>query len=74
MGHRTEYGIISICFQASTIIFFVLTVVPVWWLLRVTPSPISVRLQLLRTRVTGLGVLTTLLLSEWLLLLLLLMA
>lgn len=55
-----------------------LTSVPVWfWLVRVaptpTPTPLLERLQLLLTRVTGLGVLTALLLSEWLLLLLLLL-
>lgn len=53
-----------------------LTSVPVWfWLSRVvpplTPTPPLERLQLLLTLVTGLGVLTVLLLSEWLLLLLL---
>lgn len=48
-----------------------------FWLLQVvpplTPTPLLERLQLLLTRVTGLGVLTVLLLSDWLLLLLLLM-
>lgn len=48
-----------------------------FWLLGVipplTPTPLLERLQLLLTRMTGLGVLTVLLLSEWLLLLLLLM-
>ncbi len=52
-----------------------LTFVPVWfWLFLVdppsTPAPLLERLQLLLTRATGLGVLTVLLLSEWLLLLL----
>lgn len=37
-----------------------------------TPTPLLERLQLLLTRATGLGVLTALLLSDWLLLLLLL--
>lgn len=54
------------------------TSVPMWfWLLQVdppqTPTPLLERLQLLLTRVTGLGVLTVLLLSDWLLLLLLLL-
>lgn len=44
-----------------------------FWLFRVVPMPLLERLQLLLTRVTGLGVLTVLLLSEWLLLLLLLL-
>lgn len=48
-----------------------------FWLLQVvpppTPAPLLERLQLLLTRVTGLGVLTVLLLSDWLLLLLLLL-
>lgn len=47
-----------------------------FWLLRMVPAPglllLLERLQLLRTRVTGLGVLTMLLLSDWVLLLLLL--
>lgn len=50
-----------------------LTSGPVWFVPSPTPTLLLDRLQLLLTRVTGLGVLTVLLLSEWLLLLLLLL-
>lgn len=49
----------------------VLTSVPSWFWRFWVILPLLGRLQLLLTRVTGLGVLTTLLLSDWLLLLLL---